>query len=478
MAIHKFNSFRRYTPPTCTLEIYHPQPFWGRLRDKSFPPLFSFQLHFDDPRLAKDDQISIIGDRNLLEKLRIKLQAYINKYLNQTTIDSKELTCEVSATEITDEDHIIHLSKESSYSHLLYYQSFIPHPEIIEVVLNNTQILDLINALEAYHWEATQVKAIRKKKSISPSLGIALTTVFATICGFWWWRYQQNDNLVAIETDPSSTQEQSDKDFPAVIPPSPLDSNTIPKTVVSKIPPELTSQQALLPPPPIVAKTTKPSTSNRSEVPSISSNYRKQTKSSNDSNSSMLNVDANDSFSQDELFNSLAQSNQKVSTSSLSSLPVLSSSANTNLEQSSTSSSINNQQNNIAISSPLSGTNLLESSIDNNQNNSYLDLEQNFSSANSSKKVSQDISAEVKQYFQDKWQVPENLQQSIEYRLQVENNGTLTKVTPVGQVAAIFLEQTPIPRNDKIITSSFATLSYLTVRLILSPNGSVQTFAE
>ena len=465
MAIPQFNSFRRYTPPTCTLEIYHPQPFWGRWRDQSFPPLFSFQLHFDDPRLAKDDRISIIGDRNLLETLRIKLQKYVNQYLNQSTI-TNELSSEVPTKLVTDVENVIHFSRQSRYSHLLYYQSFAPHAEIIEVVLNNTQLLDLINALEAFHWDATQVKVIGAKATISPRLGIALFATVTSISGFWWWQYQQNDGLVIKEQNISSQSKNTSQNFPTVIPPSPLDMNQVPETVIPKIPPELINQKTLSPPP--IA-----SNSPNLSVPNRSSNQ----KSTNDStSSSTLNVLPDDSSAQNKQPQSLIKERQNISISPLASLPNLSSS---NTNSSSLSSNENqHKEENIAILSPPLQKNLPNNSIDNSKNNPSANLKQHISYSDSTRKISQDISAEVKQYFQGKWQVPDNLTQSIEYRLQVEDNGSLSKVTPVGQVAAIFLQQTPIPAKNEIITSPFTELPYLTVRLILSPNGGVKTFAE
>lgn len=469
MAIPQFNSFRRYTPPTCTLEIYHPQPFWGRWRDQSFPPLFSFQLHFDDPRLAKDDRISIIGDRNLLEKLRIKLQRYVNQYLNHSTISNEELSSEVPTKLVTDVENVIHFSRQSRYSHLLYYQSFAPHTEIIEVVLNNTQLLDLINALEAFHWDATQVKVIAAKATISPRLGIALFATVTSISGFWWWQYQQNDGLVIKEQNISSQSKNTSQNLPTVIPPSPLDMNQVPETVIPKIPPELINQKTLSPSP-IVSNSTNSSVLNRSN------NHQKPTNDS--TSSSTLNVLPEDSSVQNKQPQSLIKERQNISISPLASLPNLSPS---NTNSSSLSSSNENQQkeNNIAtLSSPLQ-KNLSNNSIDNSKNNPSANLKQHISYSNSTRKISQDISAEVKQYFQGKWQVPGNLTQSIEYRLQVEDDGSLSKVTPVGQVAAIFLQETPIPpAKNKIIISPFTELPYLTVRLILSPNGGVKTFAE
>lgn len=478
MTISKFNSFRRYTPPTCTLEIYHPQPFWGRWQDQSFPPLFSFQLHFDDPRLAQDDRISIIGDRNLLEQLRIKIQAYINKYLKQTTITSERLACDLPTKAITNQEdtveHIIHLSRQENYSHLLYYQSFVPHAETIEVVLNNTQLLDLVNALEAYHWDANQVKVIQPKKNFSPRLAILITALTLTVGGLIWWRYQENENLVTTDNNSSNTGQKSSNNFQAVIPPSPLDTNSIPQIIVPKIPPELSDQKSLVPPP-IAAKTPNLNIPNSTPSNIISNNYSATTSNSGDIGSAIFDIiPKNPNPVNKEQQQAISpKKTEKISLEPLKSLPTLSP-ANSQLNQSS-----NLSTNNIAMSSSLLPGNLSTTNIDNqNSQKSNLKLETNFLASNSPQKISQNISAEVKKYFQGKWKAPENLKQSIEYRLELEDDGTLTKVTPVGQMARLFLAQTPIPVINQTITSPFTEIPSLTVRLILSPNGEVQTFAE
>lgn len=51
-------------------------------------------------------------------------------------------------------------------------------------------------------------------------------------------------------------------------------------------------------------------------------------------------------------------------------------------------------------------------------------------------------------------------------------------MTPIGQVAIIYLDRTNMPLLGKKIASSLEEDSQATIRLILSPNGNVQTFKE
>ena len=495
MAIHKFNSFRRYTPPTCTLEIYHPQPFWGRWRNQSFPPLFSFQLNFDDPRLTQEDKISIIGDRDLLEKLRIEVVNYVSQYLNDSTLLNDNLSCPIGTT---DEPENIYISRKSTYSHFLYYQSFEPHQETIGVILSNTQLFDLINALETYHQDVTAVRIKPEKRSLSFGMFILIAGFIATIGGFLWSYYGQKNPVEIAEEIPNSSNEKTESDIHAVIPPSPLNLDSLDENIVlPKIPQELINQQSLLPPLPtftqppnhLIISDNHQSTNNHSAIRSIISSLpinqtqpelplppKKETV-----NESIIE-DIQDSFVSENLSNSPVTNTTTTTNNnlliSLSSLPVLSSD-NLPVNQDISTSSDDDKSKTIVKSSPMN--NLSNPSITNREFKFNSNSQKQLISLNPSimaKKISQDKAKEVKQYFEDKWQPPENLKQSIEYRLILNENGVLIKVTPIGQIAAIFLDKTPIPITNEVITSSFSPISDLRVRLVLTPNGVVQAFTE
>ncbi|HEY9294961.1 MAG TPA: DUF4335 domain-containing protein, partial [Phormidium sp.] len=82
---------RRYTPPTCTLEIVSqtlPLFRWVRLtanRATSLKALKhrNFSLNFDDPRLPEEQRITIHGNKAQLEALCQEVKAYIHDFLVQ-----------------------------------------------------------------------------------------------------------------------------------------------------------------------------------------------------------------------------------------------------------------------------------------------------------------------------------------------------------------------------------------------------------
>ncbi|WP_342596647.1 DUF4335 domain-containing protein [Cyanobacterium aponinum UTEX 3222] len=492
MVINNSSSFRRYTPPTCTLEIYNPQPFWGKWRYQSFPQYFSFQLHFDDPRIPKDNRSSIIGDRTLLEKLRQLVDEYINLYLDDRQIVRDNQTCDIPQDEHTE---FICLSRESDYSHKLYYHGIEPQRETVEVILTNTQLFDLINALEAYYYDVTKSNQ-ELGEAISSNLGLSIfiTALVCIIGGWFWWRYEQN---LALQQNPIDNQSQSseaeefDDDIEKVIPPSPLDPQSLPSIVTPEVPEELRNRESL--PPPESTITRPPDNNPTAEIPQNFPENNSQATltmetppppSVNDLPPSTVNNNSQGMNSQLSLSQTISlqpsSSNSNTIPSSppkLNKLPVLSSSNSSvpNLN-SFTSEDVSPSQfalNNINKTNDITPPIVIKNPT----------LPENINNLDTSKLVAKKLpptsaEVEVKQYFISQWQPPENLQQSIEYRLQINSEGQLTKVTPIGQVAIIYLDRTNMPLLGKKIASSLEEDSQATIRLILSPNGNVQTFKE
>lgn len=483
------SSFRRYTPPTCTLEIYHPH-FWGNWGAKTFPPQFSFQLHFDDPRLPKSEKSIILGDRNLLEKLREKINEYISKYLESDNLEGESLTC---ALPLDNQEEFISISRDSAYRHRLFYQCFFPKEEILEVILTNTQLFDFVNALCAYHRDATK-PIFDNGESMSSNIGLSITiTALAfALGGAIWWRYERQ---MADTIPVDQTTEVIPSNVEDVIPPIPLDAKTLPSIVAPEVPENLKNREPLLPPPSTITQPPQPNdtniannsieNSNNNLAPSQQANLiivpQPPAPAISNLPSPPIDTTTPNIISLQPSPSAVTPSFQPTKPltppslpqypTRLSTLPTLQS----NNSEVATTATPPKPSNNLApaINSLNSvSPNVIENSPQFSQQISRLDSSLN------DKKSGGIVSSDVKQYFQGKWQPPENLRQSIEYRLKFNQNGSLAKVTPVGQVAIVFLDRTGIPLLGEKITSSFSDQEQVTVRLILSPNGNVQTFHE
>jgi hypothetical protein len=86
--------------------------------------------------------------------------------------------------------------------------------------------------------------------------------------------------------------------------------------------------------------------------------------------------------------------------------------------------------------------------------------------------------AEARQYFQNNWTPPESLDQTLEYRLTLAQDGSIQSITPLGQASEIYLDRTNIPLRGEPFVSPVEGSGNPRIRLVLSPDGNVRTFLE
>ena len=85
---------------------------------------------------------------------------------------------------------------------------------------------------------------------------------------------------------------------------------------------------------------------------------------------------------------------------------------------------------------------------------------------------------EIADYFQDKWQPPADLKQSLEYRLYLNKDGAIAKVVPLGKAARLYLSQTNIPVKGEPFISPGGKSKTKVIRLLLNPDGGIKVFEE
>jgi len=86
--------------------------------------------------------------------------------------------------------------------------------------------------------------------------------------------------------------------------------------------------------------------------------------------------------------------------------------------------------------------------------------------------------AEARQYFQQRWNPPQGLTQTLEYTLLVGANGSIQRTIPLGQAAGDYIDRTGIPLVGEAFVSAINSGRNAKIRLVLSPDGSVKTFLE
>jgi Domain of unknown function (DUF4335) len=86
--------------------------------------------------------------------------------------------------------------------------------------------------------------------------------------------------------------------------------------------------------------------------------------------------------------------------------------------------------------------------------------------------------AEVRNYVASRWQPTTPPSRTLEYRLTLNTDGSLAQVEPLGASAQQYLSQLPLPAPQSPFVSAVGSGGRPTVRLVLRPDGTVQTFLD
>lgn len=85
---------------------------------------------------------------------------------------------------------------------------------------------------------------------------------------------------------------------------------------------------------------------------------------------------------------------------------------------------------------------------------------------------------EAEDYLRSRWQPPEALTESLEYSLQLNPDGSIQSVVPIGQVSSATLTQANIPNVGEPFVSPTPDGMELTMLVTLSPDGEVEAALE
>jgi hypothetical protein len=419
------STIHRFTPPTCTLEIIGEKSFLSRWTNSATLKKFQFKLRFDDPRQTTLKQVTIQGDRQELLQLQTAINRYIQIQLrssfqakNIQTIHEAEVICE----------QMPYLTPQGLMHHELFFGFLTHNSDRHSIRLGTVQLFDLVTALEAYQTKVL-VSDIKQppawQKNIPLGGGIAAVAI-AAIAIITTLKPQ----IQPERTTKSSQPPQSGTKIPElneITPPSTPDLGQKPPTPKLREP--LTSTKRLPPPPAVETPKPKPNIPDPADYPL--SDVARQS-------------------GLDNLVKNKASNNQKTKSAGIGSQPTKP--KTTILEEIPT-----------AITSPQVKTTLVKPAQD-------LAVP---SSSNQANQVQQ-----ITAYFERQWQPPADLNQSLEYRLFIDRNGSITQITPLGKTAQLYLSQTNIPVNGEAFIAPLAQSQPSIIRLLLNPNGKVQVFTE
>ncbi|MEM9922702.1 MAG: DUF4335 domain-containing protein [Cyanobacteria bacterium P01_D01_bin.50] len=164
---------RRYTPPTCTLEVLAQSSPLSRWMGKSVLKQVRFNLHFDDPRQPEKEKILVKGDRDQLEALHTAVSSYVQEILQQSPENFWASRVEgYSASQISETTVVenlpnygqdivisknefarkedIYLQPNSHLTHQLFLGSLASSSSGHSIQLSLLQLFDLATALDEY----------------------------------------------------------------------------------------------------------------------------------------------------------------------------------------------------------------------------------------------------------------------------------------------------------------------------------------
>ncbi len=208
---------RRYTPPTCTLEITAKKSPLSRWTNQEVLKDLSFQLTFDDPRLTTEEQVVIKGDREQLEALCKVVETYIQNFLTQSTnlLNSALLTPAIESNQylaIAENNHSqgrenninpdeelpdnniednnkdnnkfqIYIKPKGLLNHELFLGT-LAEDSISSINLTALQLFDLANALDEYNNDIVTLPEIDRRKWLkTPPVWVSIAAVLVLTVG-------------------------------------------------------------------------------------------------------------------------------------------------------------------------------------------------------------------------------------------------------------------------------------------------------
>lgn len=535
---------RRYTPPTCTLQIMAKSSPLSRWLGQAVLKDVQFELRFDDPRKPEDERVTIRGDAEELEVLYDAVNSYVQDILTSsatqlpvtlgtsstatgslsqanpshpTTSVNPSSFLAAQPAEVTPEESEssssinhpesdpkvipfkprtpaaeIYLQPSGLFSHNLFLGRLATAESGSAVELSVLQLFDLATALDEYSSEGVSLPNLNplSGKTTPPAwasaAAVAVLAVGVTTAGIRFLNQsnsQQQASAPAQQPSPTPTQTPLLSQVP-IAPTEPLPT-PIPTPV---IPPPLASSPALLPPSSVPVLSSPPlNAPPGSQRPSLTITPSPTTKTSVLPKSPQsLGSNGGIAILPRPTANPIVTTTARGSSSSRSS-----SASPASLQKSPTQASAPSP---LTTPPPLPKLPSLDSippadiaqqgtpSANARDASASSDLRpsESASAAPGSTTLFDNIPqvAEVRSYFQKRWQPPSSLSQTLEYSLTLNADGSIQRIIPLGKAAGDFIDRTNIPLPGEPFVSAVDGGRNPSIRLVLTPDGKVSTFLE
>jgi hypothetical protein len=486
---------RQYTPPTCTLAIAAKQSALSRWTKQLALQQLRFQLRFDDPRVPQDRQITIRGDRAQLEVLYDAVSTYVQDLLAQSrAIALPHFTAHLAgdapeedspspsipnapAIPTSEGDRAIRLKPQGLVHHDLFLGSLATEESGSVVRLSALQLFDLATALDEYASEVMALPRLDRDRAWkgAPAWAGATAAVLALAVGVTATLSQlqkPSDSTTSTQTV-SRSQTQIDADAS----PEPLDVPGPPQFSEEELPPPPTDL-----PKPLDSELVEPSPSPSPTQPAAESASPSPDPSPvpSPSPTDLATVEEAPTASPTPA----APPEIAIAPDPLQDAPPPSPPNQPSQEQNLERRRLRSRA---AVPAPQTRSGLSGDRGNGSVPETYTteemappgtaSLDEPGDSPGTAFDTIPQV-AEVRSYFQQEWQPPEGLTQTLEYTLVLNSDGSIQRVIPLGQAAGNYLDRTGMPLREEAFVSPVEGNKTPRIRVVLNANGQVQTFLE
>lgn len=448
---------RRYTPPTCTLEVMAKESALSRWAGQSVVKDVRFQLSLDDPKLPQEEWVTVRGDRPQLTALCEAVSLYVQQFLSADEGRSSQPTLPAPTALMTAAPHApavatltqpmagITLQASGLLHHELHWGDLATAETGAMTRLSTLQLFDLANALDDYAGdvlELPQRSPVGWVKSFPNWAQVAAVILVAIGLSTSALRLLDGSTPTPMTASAPTSSEGANSSDQKI-------ATQLPPAVVDKATPPVISNAKLPPPPPVGATATgKPGlptvTTPQSPSPSPASGT--------------------------------------VPSNSVAVYPVPVVPGAPTIIQSETATRPGSPPP-IAIAppppapaprSPVADSLAATSPAIAARRGAFAGE----SSANNTAFDTIPQVAEVRTYFQQKWQPPEGLAQILEYSIRLNAEGKIETISPLRQASGDYIDRTGMPLIGEPFVSPLKGRQTAKIRVVLEPNGQVKTFLE